>query len=358
MTYRSRPAITELLLCIALTICTGCRILPSAGQAPPKLHHYFGNTHSHTSFSDGKGTPAELIELAQKTGLDFYAITDHALTKYPGYTPANYEFTRHEADRLTTSRFVVIPGFEYSENDGPGAKGHANVLNAASTLNATGPNCDYPRFFDWLTHDQPQPVVASFNHAGPATYNAWDFGTDLRPDNVALFEIINSGKPREPGFYTALDHGWRVAPVAAMDNHGPWRITEADYRTGVLAPELTRDALIQAMLDRHVYATWGKNLRVTCFVNGVLTGAVLPKTDSLDWTISVQDPDTDVPTDRITHIKILGPQGVVVTEHDFDKHSVHWKTQTPADLPCYFVTVYTADKTDAPTAYSSPVWLK
>lgn len=358
MKCRSRGLIAGAVVCLMMLACGGCGILQPAKPKVAKLHHYFGNTHSHTGFSDGKGTPAEMIELAEKNGFDFYAVTDHALAKYAGYTPENYETTKREADRLTRDGFVVIPGFEYSENDGPGAKGHANVLNAASTLDATGPNCDYPRFFNWLIHDQTQPVVVSFNHAGPKTYAEWNFGTDVQPDCVALFEIINSGKPREKDYFVALDHGWRVAPVAALDNHGPNPISTSKYRTGVLATELTRDALIQAMLDRHVYATWDQNLQVTCYVNGVLSGAVLPKAKSLSWTIQVKDPDTDSPGDKITQIKIVGPQGAVVAEQSFDSHSVTWKTTTSGDLPYYFAMVYAADKTDGPTAYASPVWLK
>lgn len=350
--------IAALALCLGLTMCGGCGAPQSAKVGGTEMHHYFGNTHSHTSFSDGKGELVDLVALAEKTGFDFYAVTDHALTKYPGYTPENYEFTKQQADHLTHKGFVVIAGFEFSENDGPGAKGHACVLNAASTLNATGPGCNYPRFFDWLTHDQATPVVVSFNHAGAKTYNGWDFGTELRPDAVALFEVINSGKSREEGYFAALDHGWRVAPVGALDNHGPGRITEFEFRTGIVAGELTPEAIIQAMLDRHVYCTWDKNLKVTCTVNGILSGAVLPKGTTLKWIIEVDDPDAAAPKDKITRIEIIGPGGVKVAGQNFDKHSVRWETEISGEAPYYFATVYAADKTDGPTAYASPVWLK
>jgi hypothetical protein len=358
MTYRFYGVVVELAVCIGLTLCGGCRTPQSASPAGPEMHHYFGNPHSHTSFSDGKGELVDLVALAEKNGFDFYAVTDHALTKYPGYTAANYEFTKRQADRLTHEGFVVIAGFEFSENDGPGAKGHAGALNAAGTLNATGPDCDYPRFFDWLGHNQATPVVVSFNHAGAKTYNGWNFGTKVQPEVVALFEVINSGKPHEDGFRAALDHGWRVAPVGALDNHGPGRITDSEYRTGVLAKALTRDAIIGAMLQRHVYCTWDKNLKVTCTVNGVLSGAVLPKGKPLKWVIWVEDPDTNAPNDKITRIEIIGPEGKAVAGKDFDGHSVRWETETAGEGPYYFATVYAADKTDGPTAYASPVWLK
>src|SRR4051812_8057402 len=38
---------------------------------------YFGNLHSHTSYSDGSGTPAEAYAMARQEGLNFFAITEH-----------------------------------------------------------------------------------------------------------------------------------------------------------------------------------------------------------------------------------------------------------------------------------------
>ena len=39
---------------------------------------FFGNIHSHTSYSDGTGTPEDAYRYARHTGhLDFLAITDH-----------------------------------------------------------------------------------------------------------------------------------------------------------------------------------------------------------------------------------------------------------------------------------------
>ena len=102
-------------------------------------HYYFGNTHSHTSYSDGgTSTPAEHFSLAKASGFDFYAVTDHALPKYPNFTPQNYEETKRQADIFTDTAFVGIAGFEYSENDGSAGTGHLNALNTASYLDATG----------------------------------------------------------------------------------------------------------------------------------------------------------------------------------------------------------------------------
>src|SRR5437016_828310 len=40
-------------------------------------HVYFGNLHSHTSYSDGSGLPEEAYKHARDAGLDFLFITEH-----------------------------------------------------------------------------------------------------------------------------------------------------------------------------------------------------------------------------------------------------------------------------------------
>ncbi|CCQ98435.1 hypothetical protein CULT_880008 [[Clostridium] ultunense Esp] len=43
-----------------------------------QYHYYFGIPHSHTAFSDGKGTPADAYRHAYEKGLDFLVVTDHS----------------------------------------------------------------------------------------------------------------------------------------------------------------------------------------------------------------------------------------------------------------------------------------
>ena len=48
------------------------------GLADSVYNLYVGNLHSHTSYSDGSGTPAQAFEYARDVAsIDFLAITDH-----------------------------------------------------------------------------------------------------------------------------------------------------------------------------------------------------------------------------------------------------------------------------------------
>ena len=230
-------------------------VLCVSARAEETYHCYFGNPHAHSLHSDGQETPADHYRQAKAAGYDFYAVTDHALAKYPNFTAQSYEETKRQADQCTDSTFVAVAGFEFSENDGPGGKGHLNALNTAGYLDATGPKANLPAFYDWLVKNHTPTVAASYNHPGEDSYNGFDYLTPERGNEITMFEVINSGNLHYRAFLAALAKGWRIAPIAGNDSHGTWRITRHFYRTGVLAPSLTRDNLMQAMRARRVYCT-------------------------------------------------------------------------------------------------------
>ena len=61
-------------------IIVGCAPLATIGQE----HVYFGNLHSHTSLSDGSGTPDQAYRHARYIAdIDFLAITEHSRFQDP-----------------------------------------------------------------------------------------------------------------------------------------------------------------------------------------------------------------------------------------------------------------------------------
>lgn len=61
---------------IAKYTLIGILFCASAAQAQVE-NVRFGNLHSHSSYSDGLGEPAEAYEMACDAGLDFFAVTEH-----------------------------------------------------------------------------------------------------------------------------------------------------------------------------------------------------------------------------------------------------------------------------------------
>lgn len=318
-------------------------------QGPPSLHH----------------------SLAKSAGYDFYVTTDHS--QEAPFQPAradNPEWmaAKRQAAEATGDGFVGLAGFEYSENDGPGGTGHFNVINADGMSNALAPGVDLPAFYRWLGEAAGaggRPVVASFNHPGPEQYAGWAHRTPEATEVLTMLEVVNSNRRvHEAGFIAALDHGWKVGPVAGNDNHGIQAIAKNAARTGVLATEPTQAAILDAMKHRRVYAAMDRNLECRYTVNGEVLGSTLAGPDEFAFDILASDPDTGDPAARITKIDIVKDGGVVVEEYRPEPgHTVHWRTVIrDAEARYFFVRVWTAGggETGAEpgraTAWLAPVW--
>src|SRR5262249_23707293 len=94
-----------------------------------------------------QGPPAEHFTRAKAQGSDFSTMTDprqEADFQPPRPTNANWVATRKAAADATDDRFVALTGFEHSENNGPGGKGHLNVLNTEEYINALEKGVDLP----------------------------------------------------------------------------------------------------------------------------------------------------------------------------------------------------------------------
>lgn len=316
------------LLClsvVALGASTKATLAPQ-----DELQVFFGNLHSHTSFSDGSNIPEVAYKHARDVAeLDFLAITEHNHARagriandHSLYTGPTVISLIPTAERLTVDgQFVAIYGQEFSTIS---SGNHANVFEVPDVIDTDDvPNGAYDKLLrEWLPnhHDSTgQEALLLLNH--PATSNspndkeygrddfntatAWIAALDVR---AQLINIINGpshkpgtgldpGKPSQSEFLRYLNLGFHLAPTADQDNHTPNWGNATDARTAVIAPALTRSAILAALRARHVYATEDKNLRVIARVNGHLmgtrvTGNDRPSKDSeLDISLEIHDDD-------------------------------------------------------------------
>jgi hypothetical protein len=295
---------------------------------PAPVHVYLGNLHSHTGYSDGSGTPEQAFIYARDVAkLDFLAVTEHnhllggaAATLpqrealYSGPAPSAL---RPTAARLTEDgKFVALYGQEFSTM----SKGnHVNVFDVPGVIDVEAG--DFAGLLKWM-HAHPDSTghtaVLQLNHPalgrpGKNGIGKVEFGRDDFQDDTgwvremggasSLVEILNGEPPlnkpdtRAPQimeFYYQLflQLGFHVAPTGDQDNHhGHWGdATEA--RTGIIAPALTTRDLLDAMRDRHVYATEDRNLRAIFRVNGRLCGDILsPPPGPLEVRFDLEDAD-------------------------------------------------------------------
>lgn len=390
-------------------------LMLTLGAAPatqPEYHIYAGNTHSHTAYTwshgdqwekpapgekgglehdetgaqrppkDRKlkpdwqkfqGPPAEHFKLAKEHGYDFYITTDHsqeADLQPPSPTNEKWLDTKKAAVDATDSNFVAIAGYEHSENNGPDGTGHLNVINSDDYLNALAPGIDLQKLYTWLKTAKPNgdgPIVVSFNHPGAHQYNDWAYRDDEITDIITMLEVINSNNHiHYDAFIAALDHGWKVSPVCGNDNHGLWGITHHTSRTFVLATEKTKVAILDAMKHRRTYASLDGNIQCRYSVNGQIIGSTLDRPEELKFDISISDPDTTKPKDKITKIDIVKDGGKIAETYDVASpdYSVEWKPVIHDTASKYFfVRVWNAGGGDAPgadpkkpIAWLAPVW--
>ena len=367
---------------------------PALGQTTatlPTYHIYAGNTHSHTSntwshgeqrdpntkalkpdWQKSQGPPAAHYALAKSKGYDFYITTDHSQeAAFQPVSPANpaWVAAKREAAEATDNSFVAIAGYEHSENNGPKGSGHLNVFNSSEYLNALAPGVDLPHLYKWLKTVPPNgegPVVASFNHPGARGYENWAYRDPQVTDIITLLEVINSNKKLHyEAFVNALDKGWKVSPVCGNDNHGFWGISHHTSRTFVLATAKTKAGILDAMKHRRTYASLDGNIQCRFTVNGAIMGSTLNRPDVFKFAISINDPDTNKPKDKITKIDIVKDGGAVVQEYQpTPAYSVTWSpTIQDATNRFFFVRVWNAGGGDAaggnpakPVAWLAPVW--
>ena len=253
---------------------------------------------------------------------------------------------------------VAIRGYEHSENNGPGAKGHQNVYNSSDYLNALAEGIDMPYFHNWLADAANAGAVVSMNHPGKEQYGGFACYNEQARPHIRLIELINGTDDYHESFLAALAKGWKVSPVAGCDNHATKPIAAWQPRTGVAAKKLTRESLLEAMAAGRTYATYDKNLRLLYYVNNHVMGSeIRTSADELTFEIEASDPDTSDASDRIVRIEIVGEGNRVVASETFSAHRVDWKVRVPRGQKYYYLKVYTASS-DAPTAYAAPVWMK
>jgi hypothetical protein len=333
---------------------------------------YFGDLHSHTSYSDGTGTPDEAYEAARASGADFFALTDHH------YLLLDWEWEdilRSADDHDVEGEFVAMAGYEY-------------FLAGINELNIYGipylppdagltPKAYYqgdrmtggsffPWIYDWIS--EQEGAIGQWNH--PLSYGCpvcwdyyqFDFWNEERDAAMGMLECYNWGY-RDSSYYKALDAGWHMMPTATEDDHyGDW-ISPLGIRTVLLAPSLSREDLYEAMSEGRGYATLDSNLEIRFEVDGAVMSSRLgnPGAESYTASIDICDPDGDC--DMITLVEIVSNGNTTVWSATPNSSSYkNPEIELPgSDGSQYFLVRVTTvsplnGEVEGVTAWTAPVW--
>ena len=343
-------------------------LLIAAGIAwGQKYSIYLGNTHAHCNFSgdivksaakdnrelDPKNNVDNNIAAAREAGLQFYCLTDHS--QYECYTPQAWASVGEWSAKLTEDgQYIALRGFEYSRNDNTDGSGHMNVYNTSGFVSAALDAYDLHKFQDWLALPENAGALVCYNHPAKGAYNNFALYNEAARSKFAMLEVINSDKPKYyDRFLEALALGYKVSPVAGLDNHAVVALKNRQSRTGIAATSLTAEGVIDAFAGRRTYATMDKRLKIYYTVNGKAMGSTLsaPK-GNLKFEVEAS---TDAAV--LSKIEIVGEAGKVVLSKDFSDAAIRWNADVPTGERYYFLTVYEKGS-EEPVAWVAPVWVE
>ncbi|MCD6550950.1 CehA/McbA family metallohydrolase [Thermotoga sp.] len=314
---------------------------------------YYGNLHSHTSFSDGSGTPDEAYEYAKKY-LDVLAITDHAYyfaQKINGKTKPY--LTKLAAERHTKNgEFIALQGFEWTAG-----VGHINVYESLEWIDRNREGT-LEGFYRWLVEHRK---LAQFNHpiSKFGTFDSFRYFPEadkyvnlieVGNGNWALGDVINPEMYRN--YILALNRGWHLGATAGQDNHKPNWGSANDVRTGIIADALTYDSIMDALWKRHTFGSEDKNVRVLLKSGNHLMGDVVFVDELSRKTLSLEYEDTE----KLLYLAVVSQSGTVLELWPAtERLNLNLSVTPPDGYEWYFVYMR---QMDGDKIVTSPIWFQ
>ena len=264
---------------------------------------YWGDTHGHSGFAEGIGTPERFMSWAKEDArLDFVTHSEHDIWM----DDFEWEVLKQNvADFSEEGRFAAFLGYEWSARNLYG--GHHNVLFRTPEGRRRIPSQFFPTLSDLYyglrSHHDPADVVVIPHAHQAGNYRLSD------PRLEPLIEIMSQHGTFEWFAKAYLRHGQQVGFTAASDNH----LSQPGYTAprgdglaqrgglgGVLATEHSSDAIFDALKAARAYATTGERIILDVELNGAAMGQRVPFTE--DRTIRGRVVGT-APIDTVAIVK-------------------------------------------------------
>jgi predicted metal-dependent phosphoesterase TrpH len=246
-----------------------------------------GNTHAHTTLSDGNATAEEVVRWYEDHGYQFLVLTDHDKTAPMAL------FDRH-----SDAGFVVIPGVELSATR---KFGEFNVhINAIGIRGPMAP-LTKPDIREALIANMEMiaraGAIAQLNHP---SFHLRDPNAISAVSGTFLMEVYNHstrsdtyapiGQPLyEHAYEAALTAGKRAYAIATDDTHdyrvfGPKRPNPGGGWIMVRVAKLTRDDVLRSLAAGDFYASTGVEIDQYAFGGKEMRVCVQP-VDGVTHTI-------------------------------------------------------------------------
>ncbi|HEY2956285.1 MAG TPA: lamin tail domain-containing protein [Candidatus Eisenbacteria bacterium] len=325
----------------------GARPNPDLGYTP-----YYGNLHSHTSYSDGVQTPADALAFARfsaPTPLDFLAVTEHNHSNAGLDSLGAYHLAMAQAAAANDDgNFVAICGQEWGIIS---TGGHANVFESP-TLFGWEPGYydvfvaegDYTGLYTAYLANPPasDPPVVEWCHPSSGDFNGYAV-TDDGKAAVHLMALISgpafststtesdvgSTTGNEVLFQDALRKGYRVSPVGDQDNHQATWGASTQTRTVVQAAGLTKSEILGALALGRNYGSQDHNTEVQFAADGLPMGSAWATPNGIRIVARVIDPDVGESVSQIDLLRgITGASNAVLVASSVGSSEFSWREHT------------------------------
>jgi hypothetical protein len=344
------------------------------------LNFYFGNLHSHSSYSDGNKDdltkiPADDYAFA-KTSLcfDFLGISEHNHVA-AGMHLADWAPGIAQAAAATTSNFVGLHGMEWGVISGGGHvvvygmdsligwdPSENQIFVTKSVYTGTG------GLFD-IINRHGSNALAYLAHPNTTDYNGLLNGSyDLAADNAIVGTAVESGPAfsvsttyTDPAtsmsylsyYKNMLSKGYHVGPTIDHDNHNLTFGHTAKTRLVILAASLTENNLLDGMRKMRFYASEDCGALINYTINTEPIGSIITKAGAP--TISLGTVTTNAVSSVILMYGVPG-SGTVATQLTSSTSSTFTFTDnTLANLSqrYYYLDI---TETDGSRIITAPIW--
>ncbi|UCG15831.1 MAG: CehA/McbA family metallohydrolase [Phycisphaerales bacterium] len=352
----------------------GAWLEASAFRLPDEYRIFFGDMHMHSWLSDGVGSPDGIYARARDAyGFDFAALTDHDDFIGNRILPSEWDRMTALANLFNDpGRFATLCAFEWTDPRFPKGDGHKNVYyrdtgpmlwhTAPPTVDAASlvaklrklQGFCVPHHIGWTgmdrrTHDPVgQPVMEICS-----VHGAYEFMGNL--------PIKHRGGIRGCFVQDGLSAGRTFGLVAGSDSHGlAWHHGIARRRnpwthglTAVLATELSRQAVWDALAARRCYATSGPKIALDFRVDDHVMGSACTATGSPVITARVAAPS------RLQYVTVVrNGEDIYTTGGDVNSARVRIVDEDWPPAPgvrwYYYLRVV---QLDGEMAWSSPIFV-
>ena len=289
---------------------------------------YFGNIHSHSHYSDGNQdnstyTPADDYTYAMSSQcMDYLGISEH--NHYlAGTLRSNYHLGTAQANSFTLAHpnFIALYGMEWGVISGGGhvvvyGDGMDNLFGWESNVGGVSGN-NYDTYvakndytgaaglFKTINDNIGTNTFASLAHPNSGDYNNLaNVAYNSVADNAITATAVESGpatstnntysNPGSPMSYLwyyqgLLAKGYHLGPGIDHDNHNTTFGRTTYSRTGIIAPSLSKTAIINAYRNMHFYATQDCDTKVDFTINTKIMGSIVTDRYAPILSVSLTD---------------------------------------------------------------------